>query len=300
MNMESFSQMSPESKIETVSELWANPDYVTVSFRRHSVYTGPVDKIPSRTGALNHGGIDKGRESAKKWKEQVDKIPGEKRLIMRQSPSYFIATRAQSEKENDDGTKVIPERTILPQRTAQTASLYEKEVFGKLEPGRRQFDDLLGDFFEHTTPEKSKLIPAFMKLRAQHYGGKMPQFWKDYNEGELPEDLRMALPPAGGSESKELAQNVRQFLVGVKNGFKKDGKKEIELALSHGETEEAFLELLSEKLRARTKKENFEIPDMDYNQGFDVHVGKNGTIFVTADFLKTPLKFTIEELKVNK
>lgn len=286
--MESFEQSPnrPEN-IEQIDpeRLWENPDVITISFRRHSAYDYYGKEVP--IGSLTKKGIELARVAAKDW---ISQIPENSNVTIYESPSYEVA-----------GKREFPElHDVLPRRATITASIYEKEVFGNLakstqdeETGllqstRRKQSGLLGDFFEQADNDQE--IENFFQVQEQVYGDDK-KFWEDYYRNQLDEDVEEALKKAKGSTSSDEAANVKKFITQIV-GSKIEGKKNINLAVTHGEVMTSFLSSVFQRL-------GLEVPitdiEFDYNLGFDIHIKNDQLVIVIPNM--QPLVINMAELK---
>jgi len=282
--MEKFIEIPHDDFENQHNELWRNIDVISVSFRRHSRYDyaggkPSLDDPEARPkGSLTKQGIELAREQAKKWKES---LPADSNITIFESPSYMVA-----------GERQTPEtHLLLPSRARQTASIYEKEIFGDLAPTetvddslnpiqsqRRKRAYLLGDFMENVTEDGAKFIKDFFKIRSEVYGSDMHKFWEDYTKNILDSRVQDALEKCGASTSKDLASNLIEFLKKISEETEADDKKRIDLALTHGETMESFLYHVSRFLIENEQTEDATILEnvsFGYNEGLDVHIERS-------------------------
>ena len=121
--------------LKQVEGLWQDQSIHSYSIRRHSHYER--SSASGMKGALDREGIDAARENSKRW---VEKLPENAQVTIYQSPSF---QHAKTIKDVAAGQN----KDILPQRATITASIYEKELHGNQQPGRRVTEARLGDFF---------------------------------------------------------------------------------------------------------------------------------------------------------
>lgn len=277
-NIEEGVRGSRERSPEEIEALWRDKEVVSLSLRRHSRYD--TERGSAKVGSLTIPGIEEAKRAAKNWSEKLSKDAG---VTIYESPSFLIA----GERE-----KPVPHK-LKPRRATITASLYEKEIFGKLAPAkideksgmlqstRRKQADLLGDPMERiTTREQGAKIPVFFKTRAEIYGKDMQRFWHDFSHGRLDPRVEEALKACGGSDSLDLAANLTEFISGAgkKESF---DKKNVILGLTHGETMESFLYQLGEFLKTKGRKaEGIDETSFSYNEGFDIHLDGAGNLTV--------------------
>src|SRR3989338_2600154 len=301
---------NPEEKFEREREKWwSDKGVVSLSFRRHSRYDYGGEKIPA--GSLTSEGITLAREEARKWKEA---LPDDAKVTIFESPSFIPA-----------GMREKPEpHMLMPSRARQTASIYEKEVFGDLAPAeegddplykmqstRRKLASNLGDFMEHVTEEEAAFIPAFFKTRKEVYGDDIGKFWEDFTAGTLEPRVQEALEKCGGDGSRELAENLAAFIREATDGKREDSagvlkEKTVNLAGTHGETMESFIHYVRQFLIAEDRQGDADAisagTDFGYNKGFDAHV-KNGELFIEGgrEIVKVgDIDAFLEYLKKNK
>jgi hypothetical protein len=273
-----------------------DPSYVTVNLRRHSGYFAkPGDK---RRGALHPEGIDDAKSAAAEW---VNELPAGTEVEIVQSPSVTPSVDLR-----DAGTD--QERTVHPMRAAITASLYEQAVYGNQQvargenneiirdgrgqpmPARREYKDELGDFLNATEDPG----PFFDALGAdEKYQGRLAKdFWSDYVKDQLSPEVARAIEAVGGVDSLQLAQNlvgvVGDKIPALTEKASESDRKQVMLAVTHGESMEAFSHYLAEYL-----KENGVAQESDdfveaansaiaYNGQVDLHV-KDGAMTVVLE-----------------
>jgi hypothetical protein len=263
--------------LERVRQLWNDHNIHSFSLRRHSNYER--DPSTGMRGALNREGIDDARTAASTWHASV---PENANTTIFQSPSYQAAKELTDEATGET-------REVRPMRATITASLYEKELFGSQQVGRRQTEPRLGDFFETATSGEG--VSKFFKTIGEHYGKLTPQFWKDYTERNLPDEVRAAMLDAGGQDSVDLAKNVTEWIeetAAPTAAEQPDSHKEVGLAVTHGETIYSFLHHASHYLEQAglTDAETiaaFRDFDPNYNEGMDVHVAADEVTVVMAN-----------------
>lgn len=269
---------SRERGPEEVEALWEDKKIVSLSFRRHGRYD--TERGSEKVGSLTVPGIEEAGRAARNWSGN---LPKDVRVTIHESPSFLIA----GERQYPTPHKVKPRRATI------TASLYEKEIFGKLAPAkideksgmlqstRRKQTDLLGDLMEHiTTREQEARISAFFETRAEIYGKDMERFWHDFSHGRLDPRLQEALKACGGSDSLDLATNLTEFISGAGKAESAD-KKNVILGLTHGETMESFLYQLGEFFKTKGHEaEGLGETSFSYNEGFDVHIDGAGNLVV--------------------
>lgn len=282
-------QLNNGELLERVQQLWNDHSIHSFSLRRHSNYER--DPSTGMRGALNREGIDDAREAASTWHSSV---PENANTTIYQSPSYQVAKELTDETTGET-------REVRPMRATITASLYEKELFGSQEVGRRKTEQRLGDFFETATSGEG--VAKFFKAVGEHYGKLTPQFWKDYTERKLPDEVREAMLDAGGQDSVDLAKNVTEWIEETavpKTAEQTDSHKEVGLAVTHGETIYSFLHHASHYLEQAglTDAETiaaFRDFDPSYNEGMDVHVAADEVTVVMAN--KHVVAFRLPEFK---
>lgn len=282
-------QISNEERLKRVEQLWNDTSVHSFSLRRHSNYER--DPSTGMRGALNREGIGDARAAASEWHST---IPQDASKTIYQSPSYQAAKEV-TDKETGES------REVRPMRATITASLYEKELFGDQQVGRRKTEQRLGDFFETAT--SSEGVAKFFKTVGEHYGKLTPQFWKDYTERKLPDEVREAMLDAGGQDSVDLATNVVDWLEETavpKTPEQSSGQKEIGLAVTHGETIYSFLHHASHYLEQAGLADDETVAafgdfDPSYNEGMDVHVAADEVTVVMAN--KHVAAFRLPEFK---
>lgn len=271
-----------KENIEKILEtLWQNPTVTTIAFRRHGEWSAEDERVP--VGALTPDGIRSTKEYARAL---ARRIPDNASVDFFESPSFMPSGR--------EG------REIKPQRGRITASIYEKAITGELGTSESKNGEivkdyagnpvssvrseaaLLGDLFESTDNERARFVSDFFALKDQLYPVDN-QFWVDYEQNNLPTELTEALIKAGGSSAPELASNLTKF---IEHSTTKDSvdDKHVVLAISHGETMGAFLYWINAHLRADTEeKSQLVTPELDFNEGFDVHIDGDGTATIAVN-----------------
>ncbi len=277
-------------------ELWENPEILTLSIRRHTEYDPKGgDGADSRPlGSISPKGKEMAKEAAKEWKER---LPKGAHVDMWESPSVFFAGL----RDTKDGGK----KPLLPARSRQTASLYEKEVFGKLAPAkktemgpqsvRRKRADLMGDFTE-TATDLDK-IPAFFKAKAAAYRGDNERFARDYARNELPEEVHKALKDFGGSDSVDHTQHVIEFLESFIQQNDDRDEKTIGLVISHSDLLESFSYFVERFVAEQQGEPSGEVEPTSFelNEGIDIHIDSENNIVV--ELQGREIRFNIDEFK---
>lgn len=281
---------------ETNENLIDNPDYYTVSIRRHGRYERG-DNVPTQRGQLTTETIPEVRAVAKQW---VESLPEEVEVHIITSPTFMPAEGPQGDK-------------LYPKRAKATGSLYGLELRERFGEGhgylsfealsdrgkelrqhsdmehrsQRELDQRLGDIFEMTTKEQSEYVPAFFKQLSKDYGGLTPDFWQDFIHSNLPEALNEAYLVAGGETALQKTKNAIDV---IKSTVDKphDAKKQVALLVSHEEVIGSLVYQLTEFAKSQGLLSPEEVSKLEavrigYNQGFDLHVKSDNSAVVEFD-----------------
>lgn len=277
--MEGIELRTHPEHIETFTEkAWENSEFTTIAFRRHGRWGNETDGVPA--GALTAQGMENTKEYAAALERR---IPEEAHVAFYESPSYIPANLRTS----DETTKAIS-----PQRARITTSIYEQAITGRLAPAREENGEIvrdytgnpvssvrhesaaLGDLFEATNEDRAAFIPDFFALKEKLYPENDTLFWNDFVQNRLPEELQACLEKAGGLNALDLAGNVSYFIEQI---VAQDTvhKKNVALAISHGETMDSFLQQIRDFLDAQEKNGVEQVAsDLDFDTGFVIHAGQ--------------------------
>ncbi|MCK5490487.1 MAG: hypothetical protein KAI67_01455 [Candidatus Pacebacteria bacterium] len=308
-------------KKEKLREIEYDRNYKSLFLRRHSEWDyGTEDNNYLDLGFLTKDGHQMADESAVELGEKMveinNKVEEDFEASIYESPS-FIPSSNPKELENKDDNPNYDERfpeEIKPQRAMMTGLSYEERIFGGLAPGKgaMHHDGLanwdvpdpvlsrnklkttsvskrLGDFMENVDCEDKsqlgRLIGEFHKLKGELYSNS-EEFWTAFIRNELPEELLKSLKACNGSTSLDLTRNMIDFISEKKEKTAEE-KKEIVLAITHGETMDSFLHYLG--LFLETKGETDHGLDeilFGYNEGFDAHIDSEGNLVIAINVVE--------------
>ncbi|MFH1712431.1 MAG: hypothetical protein ABH846_04320 [Patescibacteria group bacterium] len=298
MSIEGFrGEMLPVNTLEsdyeaedTSRELWNDTDYISLSLRRH----GPWSTKKEMWGALTPEGIKTSRQVAQEWAKQ---LPEDCEVSIYESPSAMPAVR---ENKTTGETKVL-----MPKRATITASLYEKAVFGDLtgvevhqptgekQSKRRKRRDILGDFLHDVTDVQQ--LPDFLQLVIAKYGDVGKNFFDALITDTLVPEVEKMMNEMHGSNSKEMAQRIVQFLLDVKTEHQEKEEKQTAIGLTHEETLGSFLFQLDKFLESQNVDRKMRTGHFAYNEGMDLHIEKDGETLVIAKPNEKPLSINLKE-----
>jgi len=267
--------------LDESERLWHDLNVVSVSVIRHSQWLRNPN-WGARFGSLSPEGVEMARESAKEW---ASRLPETAEVSLYESPSFVPAEQKTATGET---------KPITPMRASMTASLYEREVFGNMEPGkkdefgmaqaaRRTRDPRLSDFMGSKRGGDTEDFTG-MRIISEVYGGVNENFWRDfYTLVGADSRVEEAIKQSGGTDYLGLAENMTEFITDSVTDLQEKSItvdrmcKEVALAVCHGETIRAFTHFLSEYLRSQGDLEAANLihergeTEPEYTSGFDAH-----------------------------
>ena len=290
----------------SLETLMADPEYYTVSFRRHGRYERG-DNVPTQRGQLTSETMLEVRENAKAW---VNSLPENAAIRIINSPTFMPA-------EGPTGNRIEPARAratgalygselrnrfgegygYLADESLSAEGLAAREKFPTVEHNAsRELERRIGDIFEMTTKEQSEHVPAFFKKLSETYGGLTPEFWKNFIQGTLPSELNDAYLKAGGEPAVKKAANALDVLSELTSATSEEDKKKVTLLISHEEVIGSVAYQIVECMRDSNlvdvaTAERLEAIKFSYNEGFDINVDSSGNcvIDIKGERLEIPL-----------
>ena len=296
-------------KEEQLNEYWENKESKSFSFRRHSEWGYGTEEYKGfDLGFLTKEGHKMADERAISWGNKMkvlnDKVKGEVEFSIQQSPSFipsFNPEYFEDGTENPEYDARFP-KEIKPKRAEMTGFNYEERIFGGLAPNRTEpmlkseqlrtnsRSKRLGDFMENVACEDEsqlgRLIGEFHQLKGELYPDS-EEFWIAFIKNELPDKLLNALKACNGSTSLDLTKNMIDFIADKKEKTA-ENKKEVILAVTHGETMDSFLHFLGKFLEEKNGIEDHGLDEIlfDYNEGFDAHIDLDDNLIISFDVEK--------------
>ena len=294
---------------EQLNEYWKNKEIKSFSFRRHSEWGYGTEEYKGLDlGFLTKEGYKMADERAVSWGNKMkvlnEKLNGEVEFSIQQSPSFipsFNPEHLEDGTENPEYDARFP-KEIKPKRAEMTGFSYEERIFGGLAPSKTEpileskqlrtnsRSKRLGDFMENVSckdeSQLGRLIGEFHQLKGELYPDP-EEFWIAFIKNELPSELLDALKACNGSTSLDLTRNMIDFISDKKEKTTEE-KKEIILAVTHGETMDSFLHFLGKFLEEKKDMKNHGLDEIlfDYNEGFDAHIDFDENLVVSFDVEK--------------
>lgn len=311
------SKRTNEALSSAEGALWADPSVHTFCFRRHGKY----DREGKTRGQVTTDSMPTIRQAADDILAQVG--PGSVVNLVA-SPTFMPAERQVEISIMQNGTleRVSIEQQLRARRATATSAVMGRHMLrsmgvdsyegqsgqiminreNPLDPDTGEAVEenrKLGDIFEYYMPGEFNTVSSFFEvLTKSEFGGMNPKFWHAYKTGQLPSELRKAFVQSGGSEAIDKVHDVVTWI--DNKDMPEDGKKHVEVAVSHEEVVGSFIFQVSEFVKDspnvdQATKDMLTAAEVSYTEGFDIHFGADG--IMTFVLKGKAVKLDVDEFK---